>query len=98
MATFSQGYTNLTRLYGTTNLIANRFAFMATTFEDKPSAQEASLQSLLWIRTSGTAKTFSTTLATGPILPSSIGFADALRAPPVFDQSPKVAQGTHLPD
>ncbi len=41
MATFSQGYTNLTRLYGTTNLIANRFAFMATTFEDKPSAQEA---------------------------------------------------------
>ena len=36
-----QGYTNLTRLYGTTNLIANRFAFMATTFEDKPSAHEA---------------------------------------------------------
>jgi hypothetical protein len=36
-----QGYTNLNRLYGTTNLIANRFAFMATTFKDKPSAQEA---------------------------------------------------------
>lgn len=36
-----QGYTNLTQLYGTTNLIANRFAFMASTFKDKPSAQEA---------------------------------------------------------
>ncbi len=36
-----QGYTNLTRLYGTTNLIANRFAFIATTFKDKPCAHEA---------------------------------------------------------
>jgi len=36
-----QGYTNLTRLYGTSNLTANRFAFMATTIRDKPSAHEA---------------------------------------------------------
>jgi hypothetical protein len=35
-----QGYANLTGLYGTTNIIANRFAFMATTFKDKPSAHE----------------------------------------------------------
>ncbi len=36
-----QGYTNLSRLYGTSNLTANRFAFMATTIHDKPSAHEA---------------------------------------------------------
>jgi len=36
-----EGYTNLTRLYGTSNLTANRFAFIATTFKDQPSAHEA---------------------------------------------------------
>jgi hypothetical protein len=36
-----RGYTSLARLYGTSNLIANRFAFMATKFMDKPSAHEA---------------------------------------------------------
>jgi hypothetical protein len=36
-----QGYTNLNRLFGTTNLIANRFAFVAVTFKDKPAAHEA---------------------------------------------------------
>jgi hypothetical protein len=36
-----QGYNNLTRLYGTSNLTANRFAFFATSFKDQPSAQEA---------------------------------------------------------
>jgi hypothetical protein len=36
-----QGYANITRFYGTSNLNANRFAFMATTFKDQPSAHEA---------------------------------------------------------
>jgi hypothetical protein len=37
----SMGYANITRLYGVSNLNANRFAFMATTFLDKPAAREA---------------------------------------------------------
>jgi hypothetical protein len=36
-----QGYANLTRFYGSSNLTANRFAFMASTFKDKPSAHDA---------------------------------------------------------
>jgi hypothetical protein len=36
-----QGYKSLTELYGTDNLIANRFAFIATEFRDKASAHEA---------------------------------------------------------
>lgn len=36
-----QGYLSLTELYGNNNVIANRFAFMAHTFRDKPSAHEA---------------------------------------------------------
>jgi hypothetical protein len=36
-----QGYANITRFYGTSNLNANRFTFMATTFKDQPSAHEA---------------------------------------------------------
>jgi hypothetical protein len=35
------GYLNLSRLYGTSNLTANRFALMAATFHDKFSAHEA---------------------------------------------------------
>ncbi len=35
------GYGNITRLYGVSNLNANRFAFMATTFKDKAAAGEA---------------------------------------------------------
>jgi Domain of unknown function (DUF4034) len=36
-----QGYTNLTQLYGTSDLTANRFAYFATSFKDQPSAREA---------------------------------------------------------
>ena len=36
-----QGYGNITRFYGVSNLNANRFAFMATSFGDQQSAQEA---------------------------------------------------------
>jgi hypothetical protein len=36
-----RGYANITRFYGTSNLNANRFAFMASTFKDQPSAHEA---------------------------------------------------------
>ena len=36
-----QGYLNNTRLYGATNLTANRFAFMASMFADKASAHDA---------------------------------------------------------
>ena len=36
-----RGYDNISRFYGTSNLNANRFAFMATTFKDQPSAHEA---------------------------------------------------------
>jgi Domain of unknown function (DUF4034) len=36
-----QGYKNVTRLFGTSNLNANRFAFMAATFKDQASAHEA---------------------------------------------------------
>jgi hypothetical protein len=35
------GYENLTSRYGADNLIANRFAFMASTFKDQPAAHEA---------------------------------------------------------
>lgn len=35
------GYGNITRLYGVSNLNANRFAFMATTFRDQAAAREA---------------------------------------------------------
>jgi Domain of unknown function (DUF4034) len=36
-----EGYQNNTRLYGTSNLTANRFAFMASIFKDKSAAHEA---------------------------------------------------------
>jgi hypothetical protein len=35
------GYENLTRLYGTDDLLANRFAFIASTFKDQSAAHEA---------------------------------------------------------
>jgi hypothetical protein len=35
------GYNNIARLYGVSNLNANRFAFMATTFRDKTPARNA---------------------------------------------------------
>jgi Domain of unknown function (DUF4034) len=35
------GYSNVERLYGFSNLNANRFAFMAVTLQDKPAAQQA---------------------------------------------------------
>lgn len=35
------GYNNVTRLYGASNLNANRFAYMAGAFQDRPSAKEA---------------------------------------------------------
>jgi transposase-like protein len=38
---FSKGYANITRLYGVSNLNANRFAFIATTFRDQSAAREA---------------------------------------------------------
>jgi len=43
-ATYSkvkQGYDNISRLYGTSNLNANRFAFIAVTFKDPASARQA---------------------------------------------------------
>ena len=36
-----QGYTNVTRLFGASNLNANRFAYIATIFQDQASAHEA---------------------------------------------------------
>lgn len=36
-----QGYLDNTRLYGASNLTANRFAFMASIFKDKPAAHDA---------------------------------------------------------
>lgn len=38
---FSKGYANITRLYGVSNLNANRFAFIATTFHDQAAARKA---------------------------------------------------------
>jgi hypothetical protein len=38
---FSKGYANITRFYGVSNLNANRFAFIATTFRDRSAAREA---------------------------------------------------------
>lgn len=38
---FRTGYENVRRLYGFSNLNANRYAFVAYTFKDKPSAQQA---------------------------------------------------------
>lgn len=40
-AKLRNGYDNLTRLYGSSDLTANRFALMATTFQDKYSAHDA---------------------------------------------------------
>jgi hypothetical protein len=40
-AKLRDGYNNLTRLYGSSDLTANRFALMATTFQDKYSAHDA---------------------------------------------------------
>jgi hypothetical protein len=37
----AQGYLSIAARYGNGNLIANRFAFMATVFADTPSAREA---------------------------------------------------------
>jgi hypothetical protein len=36
-----QGYANMKRLYGTSNLKANRFAFLAFVAQDKSAAREA---------------------------------------------------------
>jgi len=36
-----KGYDNVSRLYGTSNLNANRFAFIAVTFKDQASARQA---------------------------------------------------------
>jgi Domain of unknown function (DUF4034) len=36
-----QGYANIARLYGVSNLNANRFAFMSTSFRDQAAAREA---------------------------------------------------------
>jgi hypothetical protein len=36
-----EGYLNNSRLYGASNLTANRFAFMASIFKDKPAARDA---------------------------------------------------------
>jgi hypothetical protein len=36
-----EGYQNNARLYGASNLTANRFAFMASIFKDKPAARDA---------------------------------------------------------
>jgi hypothetical protein len=36
-----QGYDSVSRLYGTSNLNANRFAFLAVTYNDRESAREA---------------------------------------------------------
>ena len=41
--TLKQGYDGVSRFYGISNLNANRFAFMATTFKDQPAAREAFL-------------------------------------------------------
>ena len=38
---FKTGYENVRRLYGPSNLNANRYAFVAYTLKDKPSAQQA---------------------------------------------------------
>jgi hypothetical protein len=38
---FRTGYENVQRLYGFSNLNANRYAFVAYTLKDKPSAQQA---------------------------------------------------------
>lgn len=48
-----RGYGNITRYYGVSNLNANRFAFMATTFQDQQAAREAftaidSMDSGIW--------------------------------------------------
>jgi hypothetical protein len=40
-AKIRQGYLSITRLYGVSNLNANRFAFVASIFSDKPSAHDA---------------------------------------------------------
>ena len=40
-AKLKAGYGNVTRLYGVSNLTANRFAFMATTFNDQAAARGA---------------------------------------------------------
>jgi tetratricopeptide (TPR) repeat protein len=40
-ARVKQGYDSISRLYGTSNLNANRFAFIAVTFKDQASAREA---------------------------------------------------------
>jgi hypothetical protein len=37
----TQGYANMQRLYGTSNLKANRFAFLAFVAQDKAAAREA---------------------------------------------------------
>jgi hypothetical protein len=38
---FNRGYSNIIRLYGVSNLNANRFAFIAATFHDQSAAREA---------------------------------------------------------
>jgi|SRR5580692_2304000 hypothetical protein len=50
-----QGYTNVTRFYGASNLNANRFAFMASMFKDQVAAREAfaalsSMDSEIWYK------------------------------------------------
>ena len=68
-----RGYANITRFHGTSILNANRFAFMATTFKDQPSAHEALPQSLLWTWKSGMRKALSTILVTRPMLTGRAG-------------------------
>jgi hypothetical protein len=68
-----QGYANITRFYGTSNLNANRFAFMATTFEDQPSAHEAFAAISSMDMEFGMRKALSTILVTGPMLTRRAG-------------------------
>jgi hypothetical protein len=54
-AKFRLGYTNVTKLYGASNLNANRFAYMASIFHDQASAREAfaeirSMQREVWYK------------------------------------------------
>jgi hypothetical protein len=50
-----EGYSNLTRLYGTSDMVANRFAFFACSFKDQASARDAfasitNMEPSVWMR------------------------------------------------
>ena len=64
-----RGYGNITHYYGVSNLNANRFAFMASTFRDQLSARKPSAQSIPWTPKSGTKRAFMKATAPGPKLP-----------------------------